>query len=418
MKNFIHYLCEGLVKWIILLLIVVMAIDTTASAKDKPATGPKGQLVGPKNFSYELLAGGKQRVNVNCDAGGSIQKAIWNAAPGGMLVINISGVCSEVVFINRDKVWLRGTDPKRDKIIGQGPNLQCAVNVAGAQSVYVEGLTITSKPGLSNSSGICAIHSAHVEVRNSIVEDNPDTGIFYSDSSSGDIKNTTVRHNRYGVNYRQCSAGDIFNTTVSDSTRCNFIVDQASAVRFWGGNQIYHSQTDSGRECAGVTVRHGSSLRIRGGNNKIEMLKPTKSTPNISDAGPIALVAHSNSNIRIGDGHLGIVGNVRAFNNSSIELYDVDINGNLYADGLNGTFHLSSTGSRKDNVTLTNGNIYLRRGSSIIFTSGDAVRHVRLDGNVVCVDQGYNAACAGSSGFDKVQFEKPGQKVIDCGWPE
>lgn len=417
MNKCIHNMCKGHVGWIVLLLLFVVSIDSTASAQNKPTPERKHRLIGPKDFSHELLAGGNQRVDVNCNAGGSIQKAIWRAAPGGMLAISISGICREVVFINRDKVWLKGTDPEKDKIVGQGPDVQCAVNVFGAQSVYVEGLTITSKPGLPTSSGICAIHSAHVEVRNCIVEDNPDTGIFYSDSSSGDIKNTIVQNNRYGVNYRQCSAGDIYNTTVSDSTRCNFIVDQASAVRFWGGNRIRHSQTDSGRKCAGVTVRHGSTLRIRGGNNKIEMSKPTKSAPNIANAGPVAIVAHSNSNIRIGDGHLGIVGNVHAFNNSSIELYDVDIKGNLYASGLNGTLHLSDSGSLKDNVTLTNGNIYIHRGSSIVFSSTYSVRHVRLDGNVVCVDQGVNAVSNGSSGFPNVKFQKPDQKFIDCGWP-
>jgi hypothetical protein len=249
------------------------------------------------------------------------------------------------------------------------------------------------------------------------VEDNPDTGIFYSDSSSGDIKNTIVRNNRYGVNYRQCSAGDIYNTTVSDSTRCNFIVDQASAVRFWGGNRIHHSQTESGRKCAGITVRHSSALRIRGGNNKIEMSKPTKRAPNSANAGPVAIDAYSNSNIRIGDGHLDIIGNVRVFNNASIELYDVDIKGNLYADGLNGTLHLSDSGSLKDNVTLTNGNIYVHSGSSIVFSSTYLVPRVLLDGNVVCVDWGDKDVSAGNSGFHNVKFQKPGQKFIDCKWP-
>lgn len=103
--------------------LTVAASPATASAAPPPAVTEK----------------------VNCNKGGSINKALAKTAGTPAVVIEITGICNENVVVARDRVTLKGTDPATDGIQATGNTEQsdAALWVRGGQFVVVENLKLT-----------------------------------------------------------------------------------------------------------------------------------------------------------------------------------------------------------------------------------------------------------------------------------
>jgi len=187
----------------------------------------------------QALAGSRV---VNCDDGGSLQKAIDSGAGSAKPIdIQLTGTCYENVTISRDLVSINGDG--LTTIYGQ-------VRLFGAAQIVFRNLTITG-PGF----GIRAANS-RVRLLGVGIIGNDDSGIFATESSSVRLSNSVIsgNHGPYGVHLDYSSA-NLVDTEVS------------------------------GNESDGIGVFHNASLLTQGGsitgNNSLGIFVRMNSTANL-----------------------------------------------------------------------------------------------------------------------------------------
>jgi hypothetical protein len=108
----------------------------------------------------------------------------------------VSGVCRERIVITTDRITLDGQGSAVLDGGGGGPaELSGAVAVDGAKGVTIVGFTIQNSPG----EGILGQRAASFTVRNTVVQDNPGTGIAVGDGSAAELIDVTSRRNGAGL---------------------------------------------------------------------------------------------------------------------------------------------------------------------------------------------------------------------------
>jgi len=112
-------------------------------------------------------------VAVDCDGGDSIHEALQQ--PADVLTIEISGICTEHVVVDRSNVIFRGSDPSSDGLQGAitGESYQGLVEVrGGVTDVEFENLTFRN----SEARGIYVRNSGRVKISNCWLIDNDSIG--------------------------------------------------------------------------------------------------------------------------------------------------------------------------------------------------------------------------------------------------
>lgn len=103
---------------------------------------PEWSAVEGRKTAAQAAGSAVKTVRVDCDKGESVNEAL--AKSEQELVIEISGMCQEIVVVDRGNVTLRGTDPSHDGIRGGGshPKYWAVVNLSHANFVRFENLTL------------------------------------------------------------------------------------------------------------------------------------------------------------------------------------------------------------------------------------------------------------------------------------
>jgi hypothetical protein len=196
----------------------------------------------------------------------------------------------------------------------------------------------------SNSDGIVVNGPGRADIRNNTIEDNSHSGVF------ADLGGSVV----------------LTNNTISGSGEHGLLLNEGSNGRLEAGNTIVSAAANIG-VAAAVAVSRNSSLHIRGGGNVLENTASRSITNEFWAAGGFALNVETVSSVLVDSGHTTIIGNVKSFNQTTVDLRNVDITGSVYADGLDGNMHFTDQTQPSGNVTITDGNVYTFGGSVSIW---------------------------------------------------
>ncbi len=129
--------------------------------------------------------GAGRLLNVDCDIGQTITRALERAQPGDTIVVR--GACDETVTIMTDKLTLVG---KADAVIdGQGSS-DNVVTIDGARDVTLRNLILQNGDG-----GIVIQRQASATLEDLTVQDNADDGVEVGQNANAIITNCTAQNN-------------------------------------------------------------------------------------------------------------------------------------------------------------------------------------------------------------------------------
>jgi hypothetical protein len=108
---------------------------------------------------------------------------------------------------------------------------------------------------------------------------------------------------------------------------------------------------------------------------------PRTITNNAGNAGGFALDVEMVSSLRVDGGHTTVIGNIESFNNSTVDLRNVDITGSVYAAGLRANVRFRDQSQPSANITITGGNVYTF-GDPVSIRGGS--EQPTFDGDINC----------------------------------
>lgn len=281
------------------------------------ALGATAALCGAPGFAFKT-----KTIAVDCAAGDSISKALEDKTDE--LIIEISGICAEEVYVTRSNVTLRGTDPTLDGI-RPGPDevsLNQALNLFGVHAVSIENLKITG-----GRIGLSINRSFGIDVTNCRLEDNLFFGsILGTASASVDYIDTVVTGNGstaiWVINgsFLRCT-----RCTVEDNGRDGFFLSQGSeltlrdsTVEGWraldlrGGSRVFTFGSSNTVTGLPVAIRARGTVsaelfaaavdgRLELGQGSVLTLQPGSTHTNAGGAGVVSggsqLIASSTSSL-------------------------------------------------------------------------------------------------------------------------
>lgn len=196
--------------------------------------GADASAFAPWNHGHpELDPPAQVTVAVDCDAGGSINEALETAAQE--LIVEISGLCHELVRIVGRRVVLRGTDPTLDGIrppvgaTGYFALVQIDhVNFDKSETapgVLLENLSITGSP----SSGVRAFYS-DAEMVNCRIEDNAVFGVGSASGSLVKVVDSVLARNRTGARARSGGWVVLTGSEVTENTATGVLATLAGTA--------------------------------------------------------------------------------------------------------------------------------------------------------------------------------------------
>jgi hypothetical protein len=196
------------------------------------------------------IGGGGGTANVDCATGGSVSQAL----AAGATQININGMCTESVNVDRDGVTLLGGPGATIR----GPDADVnTINVRGNR-VTIDGLTVTG-----GRNGITGLGAANLTVRNCNAQSTGRTGITYVNGSSGTVDGCIVQSNaRDGIVVDGAHA-TIINSTVTNNARNGVLIVNGSTARVGLTDRLAAAgNTITQNGATGVTVAQGSTGTI------------------------------------------------------------------------------------------------------------------------------------------------------------
>ncbi len=294
-------------------------------------------------------------INVECNAGGSANNAIAEAASAKHLFVNISGTCNERVVITRSGVSLLSDaatpasinfveTPLSPLHVSLGdvllPELNGAINLIGASNIIIDNLTITGA-------------TAGVAVRY---------------NSSAIVQNSTLTGNVIGLSADSNSTAVLANSQVNNNSLYGAVANNSGTLSLTGGNTIVQTGPKAGNfknyaiggfRNSSITISGVNSLEAIGVDNEV-------------------LGIYYNSQVRVHRDLLTANGNSSVGYDSQINLRDVNHTGNI-AVFTRGALRLQNlSGSTTSGVTVT-GNINSSTLAFVTIGSGTTV-----NGSVTC----------------------------------
>ena len=259
-------------------------------------------------------------INVDCDKGGSIQKAI-DAAAGSAArkTINVTGFCTEDLLISRDNISL----------LGDGlAVISGRIIVRGADGVTIRDLTVTGSDfGLSTSVSRVFMTNVHFT-------GNDGNGIGVSGGGAIFLRDGSIANNSGGIGlFIQNGHAGLTNTVVFSNQNDGILVSANGSLSMNGGSVHSHS---SG---SGIIARQGANVELGGtdvsGNFFTGVAVTMGSTAAIYDTTvngntEVGLLVSENSTVEVGGGELannGVYGAV-AGSHSVLRLIDTHVHGN------------------------------------------------------------------------------------------
>lgn len=196
--------------------------------------------------------------SVNCNTGQKINTALRRQLPGGGLVVNITGVCTENVVITTDGVVLRAAAPGAG--ITAADATRDVVFIDGGRRIELEGLVISG-----GTRGVNAFRGASVEVDTCTVQGSSITGITSGYGATIFMDNSTV----------QTSGGDgvlaathgtvvVTNSTVSNNGRDGFLASRNAHIRVGQnfGSTAFGPVTVRDNARNGITIVDASTVLV------------------------------------------------------------------------------------------------------------------------------------------------------------
>ncbi len=297
-------------------------------------------------------------IDVDCDAGGSINDALTLGLPGQPLTINIIGTCNENVTITLSQVTLQGVSPVISIIVGQpepgfnnlDPIDQSPIAINGASAVLIDNLTIQG----GVSSGITVVNS-QVVITNCVIKDHANHGVFVGGGSRAQIDSCEIEDNTRDGVLALAGTAFITNSTISGNVRHGVNAYGSGFVqigRFLGGGSGPSTITGNTRD----GVRAGGSSQIDVYDSEITLngefgVRVFRSSGSFLEDNTI----DGNVTATLGQAGVGV------FDSSSASLVDNDI-----IDHENGHGIIATNTST---VTMT-GNTVTGNGKKIEFGSG------------------------------------------------
>ena len=187
-------------------------------------------------LSTAIAAEPTMTVNVDCNRGESIAKALSLGEARKPLLVVVRGTCNEAVSISSDDVTLRGESGGAIN----GPDPAVTTLTVSANRVTIEDLSVSG-----GRNGITGLGASQLTVRGTTVQSTGRNGIVYSSGSNGTIDNCTIQSNpRDGIGVDAATA-TILNSTIRNNARIGILVSVGGVGRIGvdirneaGGNTI------------------------------------------------------------------------------------------------------------------------------------------------------------------------------------
>jgi hypothetical protein len=138
--------------------------------------------------------------------------------PSERLIVEFSGVCNELVVLNRNGVTLRG--------VGEQPTIEGAISIPGAIQIRLEDLKVINSPG----SGIEALEGAAVTLRNILVDTTGDRGINIRNSNAELADIRVERAGNVGIVVRGSDVLIQGTLVANDNPRAGLSVTESSSA--------------------------------------------------------------------------------------------------------------------------------------------------------------------------------------------
>jgi hypothetical protein len=203
-----------------------------------------------------------QSITVDCNKNASINGAL--ADNSEELIIEIRGICSEDVVVQRSNVTLHGIDPNTDGIHGvttQNISGQSVLRVRNAMNVRIENLQIAQ--GVRNGLGVDA--STNTNVVNCRFLNNGSAGASFGGGGTGSVSNSYFSGNVIGI------AG--FDGGAFSCNNCTITSPQAIGVfNTWAAASIGGSRlaiTNSNLTGFAALVANSAGAQLNASNSTI-----------------------------------------------------------------------------------------------------------------------------------------------------
>jgi hypothetical protein len=154
-------------------------------------------------LSPGAVATAGQHIDVNCDSGQKLARAVRRAAPGTS--IRVHGTCNERVVIVTDRITLDGQGSAVLDGTGVVPSDQefnGLLTIDGARGVVIRRFTVRNSAG----EGILVRNGAAVSVIGTLAQNNGFTGIAVVDNSSLHLQDAQMTQNLFGLDAVNASA--------------------------------------------------------------------------------------------------------------------------------------------------------------------------------------------------------------------
>jgi hypothetical protein len=222
------------------IIAAALALALTPAPAPRPVPAPGGQAL--------------QRIDVDCQSGGSLDRAISKAAKLGKVDIYLHGVCEGNFVIAADGITLRGATSDSGLAAPDGganrlpvlevddaqAELRGLVVRGGEVGVLVRGWNAEVFLGevdvygqIVGGAGVVAIRGAMVQLLDSTVRDG-NIGIVAESSSEINLQGVVVNNQRIGVVVTGESNAALSNaTTIANNHEAGLIVDTRSDVNIF-----------------------------------------------------------------------------------------------------------------------------------------------------------------------------------------
>ena len=182
-------------------------------------------------------------INVNCDKGDSIQKAVdAGAGSAARKVIYVTGFCEEDLLITRDNISLLGDG--NTMISGH-------IRVRGSDGLTIRDLSITG-PGDGIAASVSRIFMTNVHIVG-----NYGDGIALSWGGAISLRNGSIAGNLGDAGFLiENGHGDLINTEVSGNAYDGIVLIGNGSVTMTGGEVGLHEQG------TGITAKLSSSVEL------------------------------------------------------------------------------------------------------------------------------------------------------------
>jgi hypothetical protein len=188
---------------------------------------------------------------------------------GGPNSINVSGTCTENIFIlNQSNLNVFATPGKTAVIVNAADPAQITVQLFGSRIVNFSGLSIQG-----GAPGVLVNNGSDLSMTNTVIENNPGGGVGAQGRSSVDLESSIIRNNGGpGLEIGDSSEGTLSTAPdqivqILNNNGPGIVVDTAGYVQFNFGGHIIQGNTGAALTASGGRVVIFSSSPTIFGNN-------------------------------------------------------------------------------------------------------------------------------------------------------